>query len=140
MLSPLLSATITQAQGPSPIFSALGYAFRRIVVAQVTALNGIMYDVLFIAASSGSKQYLIMQSVAIAYYTSDMNTFLYRPTSRAEDDLRCKQSWFTPVHQPVHSSGDLGRVGGPNEPLHLLKQAQGGLPGHQCQAHGHPRG
>lgn len=54
--SPLLSAVVTQAQGINPIFSALGYTFMRIVVDQVTALDSVMYDVMFIAAFSGSEQ------------------------------------------------------------------------------------
>ena len=57
-----------------------------------------------------------------------------------EDDLRHEESRLRPVHQQGHSGGDLRRMGGPNEPLHLPSETQGGLPGHQLEAHGHPRG
>ena len=51
----LLSAIVTQDQGPSPIFSATGYTFTKIVVDQTTGLDNIMYEVMFIAAVNGSK-------------------------------------------------------------------------------------
>eukprot|EP00731_Ephydatia_muelleri_P013507 Em0007g817a len=73
--SPLLSAVVTQAQGINPIFSALGYTFMRIVVDQVTALDSVMYDVMFIAAFSGNKLLLLKMTyvtrrVDSAQYTS----------------------------------------------------------------------
>ncbi|KAL5506700.1 hypothetical protein EMCRGX_G008425 [Ephydatia muelleri] len=40
----------SQAQGPSPIFSATGHTFRRIVVDQTTGLDSMTYEVMFIAA------------------------------------------------------------------------------------------
>ncbi|KAL5506710.1 hypothetical protein EMCRGX_G008437 [Ephydatia muelleri] len=40
----------SQAQGPSPIFSATGHTFRRIVVDQTTGLDNMTYEVMFIAA------------------------------------------------------------------------------------------
>ena len=51
----LLRAVVTQDQGPSPIFSATGYTFTKIVVDQTTGLDNIMYEVMFIAAVNGSK-------------------------------------------------------------------------------------
>eukprot|EP00731_Ephydatia_muelleri_P003983 Em0002g159a len=46
----LLSTIMPQAQGPSPIFSATGHTFRRIVVDQTTGLDNVTYEVMFIVA------------------------------------------------------------------------------------------
>eukprot|EP00731_Ephydatia_muelleri_P004059 Em0002g235a len=46
----LLSTIVSQAQGPSPIFSTTGHTFRRIVVDQTTGLDNVTYEVMFIAA------------------------------------------------------------------------------------------
>ena len=51
----LLSAVMTQDHGPSPLFSATGYTFTKIVVDQTTGLDNLMYEVMFIAAVNGSK-------------------------------------------------------------------------------------
>ena len=115
LLSPLLSATVTQAQGLQPIHTATGYTFKRIVVDQVMALNKVLYDVLFIAASSGSKHFRVQPFI----YIKDNNILQNRPTSPAKDDLCIKQSRFAPVHQQDHPGGDRWGMGGPDEPLHL---------------------
>ncbi|KAL5506804.1 hypothetical protein EMCRGX_G008544 [Ephydatia muelleri] len=43
----------SQAQGPSPIFSATGHTFRRIVVDHTTGLDNVTYEVMFINMLDG---------------------------------------------------------------------------------------
>ena len=48
LLLPPPQCVKSQAQGPSPIFSATGHTFRRIVVDHTTGLDNVTYEVMFI--------------------------------------------------------------------------------------------